>query len=67
MPNPHHGAAEMPWCKCGKRHFENCSQGRGCYVCRRVGHIKRNCPMLQRQQGSCRGTEGPTQGMVPFS
>ena len=27
--------------------------------------MKKNCPMLQRQQESHRGTERPAQGMVP--
>ena len=58
----------MPWCrKCNKRHLENYSQERGCYVCRRVGHMKINCPMLLRQQGSRRGTGGSRQGMVLLS
>ena len=68
MPNSYHGATGMPWCqKCNERHLENCSQGRGCYVCERVGHMKRNCPMLSRQQGSRKGAGGLAQGMVPSS
>jgi len=50
IPNPHHGAAGRAWCqKCCRRHFENCSQERGCYNCGRIGHMKRNWTMLQRQ------------------
>ena len=33
----------------------------------RIGHMKRNCPMLSGQKESRRGAEGSAQGMVPSS
>ncbi|WZZ20436.1 hypothetical protein YC2023_121823 [Brassica napus] len=39
------GTVRTPCTECGKMHYGEC-KGSGCFKCRQLGHIKRNCPQL---------------------
>ena len=40
-------------------HIGSCAQSRQCYTCDKMGHLRKECPTLQENQGMARGIGRP--------
>ena len=54
--------SQAPVCgTCGKQHFGVCKFGsQGCYRCREIGYLKRDCPRNLRNQSSAPSGSSPS-------
>ena len=66
ISSPRSSFAGNPWCpRCNRNHTGSCSIGKQCFACGRLGHMKRDCPILHGHPGASRGTGRPTMVIAP--
>ena len=65
---PHLKLTRNSWCpRYNRNHMGNCFQGRQCFTCGNIGHIRKECPILHGYPMLGYGAERRVIGTTPFS
>ena len=67
IPSPHPNLTRNPiYLRCNRNHVGNCIQGKQCFICGNIGHMRKKYPKLHGYPSVGFGTERQTIGAVPF-